>query len=67
MEAPGRRAVSPAKAQAEAVLGPFTAHITLDQSYRGDADNAIKLLLDTAKGYGLIQDDGPKYMRRLLV
>lgn len=47
--------------------GPFEATITICSSCRLDLDNGVKQLLDTARGYGLVPDDSPKYLRRLTV
>jgi hypothetical protein len=48
--------------------GRFEVKITLDDNLVGiDADNAPKLLIDYCKRVGMIVDDSPKYMRRLVV
>jgi hypothetical protein len=49
------------------ITGPFEATITVSDASRIDLDNCCKLLLDTARSYGLIPDDGPRYMRKLTV
>jgi hypothetical protein len=49
------------------VAGPFEVSITIASSSRLDLDNGIKLLLDTVREYGLIPDDSPRYLRRLIV
>jgi hypothetical protein len=49
------------------ITGPFEATITVSEASRIDLDNCCKLLLDTARSYGLIPDDGPRYMRKLTV
>ena len=50
-----------------AITGPFEALITIASSSRLDLDNGVKLLIDTARSYGLIPDDSPKYLRKLTV
>ena len=47
--------------------GPFEANIAIASSSRLDLDNGVKMLLDTAREYGLIPDDSPKYLRRLII
>jgi hypothetical protein len=47
------------------ITGPFEATITIASSSRLDLDNGVKLLIDTAREYGLVPDDSPKYLRRL--
>jgi hypothetical protein len=47
--------------------GPFEVQITICSSCRLDLDNGVKQLLDTARGYGLVPDDSPKYLRKLTV
>jgi Holliday junction resolvase RusA-like endonuclease len=49
------------------ITGPFEALITICSSCRLDLDNGLKLLLDTARDYGLVPDDSPKYLRKLTV
>jgi Holliday junction resolvase RusA-like endonuclease len=49
------------------ITGPFEATIIINEGSRQDLDNSVKQLLDTARGYGLIPDDGPRYMRKLTV
>jgi hypothetical protein len=51
----------------ETINGPFEAIIVINPMSRLDLDNGIKLLIDTAKDYGLIPDDSPKYLRKLTV
>ena len=38
-----------------AITGPFEALITIASSSRLDLDNGVKLLIDTARSYGLAQ------------
>jgi hypothetical protein len=49
------------------IEGPFEVQITICSSCRLDLDNGVKLLLDTARGYGLVPDDSPKYLRKITV
>jgi hypothetical protein len=49
------------------ITGAFEATITIDPMSRLDVDNGVKLLIDTARDYGLVPDDSPKYLRRLTV
>jgi hypothetical protein len=49
------------------ITGPFEATITICSSCRLDLDNGVKQLIDTAREYGLVPDDGPKYLKRLIV
>lgn len=47
--------------------GQFELHITLDNSVKMDADNAIKAVADFLKRMRIIVDDSPKYMRRVTI
>jgi hypothetical protein len=49
----------------KAIQGRFEASIVLGEDCRLDLDNAAKALIDMAKRFGLVVDDGPKYMRRV--
>jgi Holliday junction resolvase RusA-like endonuclease len=49
------------------ITGPFEITITVASSSRSDLDNGVKLLVDTAKDYGVIPDDDPKHLKRLIV
>lgn len=50
------------------ILGCFEAIIILSEKHTGiDADNAAKALIDYARRCNLITDDGPKYMRRVVI
>ena len=51
----------------EKITGPFEATITIDPASRIDLDNGIKLLIDTARAYGLVPDDSPRFLRKLTV
>ena len=51
-----------------AMAGAFEATVILSEKHtRIDLDNSLKCLLDYAKRIELIVDDGPKYLRRLVV
>lgn len=46
----------------------FELHVLLDETYRGDLDNVLKLLIDWLRtNAGLITDDGAKQMRKLTI
>lgn len=47
--------------------GRFEIKIVLDESAKIDADNALKAVCDALKRFGIIVDDSPKYMRRVIV
>lgn len=50
------------------LTGPFEALVFLSEQHtKIDLDNCLKCLLDYAKRVELIVDDGPKYLRRLVV
>lgn len=50
------------------ISGPFEAIVTLSEQHTGiDLDNGIKAIIDYARRLELIVDDGPKYLRRLVV
>lgn len=51
----------------EKIDGPFEVTVIIDPASRIDLDNGIKLLIDTAREYGLVPDDSPKYLRKLTV
>jgi Holliday junction resolvase RusA-like endonuclease len=48
------------------IRGRYEIFITLKEG-RIDADNAVKLLVDTVRRFGLVEDDDPKHLRRLTV
>jgi Holliday junction resolvase RusA-like endonuclease len=53
---------------AKAIPGQFEAHVILSDRHTGiDCDNALKQVCDYARRLELITDDGPKYMRRVVV
>ena len=49
------------------IIGRFEAIITLSEKCRLDVDNSLKGLIDFARHCGLIEDDSPKYLRKLTV
>ena len=50
------------------IKGPFEAHIIIsDKLTNIDLDNGVKAILDYAVRIELVPDDGPKYLRRLIV
>jgi Holliday junction resolvase RusA-like endonuclease len=51
----------------EKIEGPFEVQITICSSCRLDLDNGIKHLIDAARGYGLVRDDNPTYLRKITV
>lgn len=60
----GARELSGWKARADA---PFEVLVVLSDRARLDGDNGLKALLDYLIRIEVIQDDGPKFMRRLVV
>jgi hypothetical protein len=50
------------------VLGQFEATLILSEADCGnDLDNSVKVSVDYARALGLITDDSPKYMRRVVI
>lgn len=49
------------------IAGRFEAIVTLNEKCRLDADNGVKGLIDFARHCGVIEDDSPKYLRKLTV
>lgn len=50
------------------LLGPFEAIIQISEKLsKIDLDNHVKVLLDYAVSREFVTDDGPKYLRRLVV
>jgi Holliday junction resolvase RusA-like endonuclease len=50
------------------VLGQFEATLILSEEHSGaDLDNVVKVSVDYARHLKLIEDDGPKHMRKLTV
>lgn len=47
--------------------GRFELTITLPDGSAIDADNAIKGVIDTIRRFGLVPDDAPKFMRRVVI
>jgi hypothetical protein len=48
------------------INAPFEVMLLISEG-RMDLDNGVKQLLDAARGYGLVPDDSPKYLRRLVI
>lgn len=60
------RSLNPIKL--EPMKGAYEARIILSEKHTAiDLDNGIKAILDYAKRVELVIDDGPKYLRRLVV
>jgi Holliday junction resolvase RusA-like endonuclease len=51
----------------EKITGPFEVTIIVNEGSRQDLDNGIKVLIDTARAYGLVPDDSPRFLRKLTV
>jgi hypothetical protein len=51
----------------EKIEGHFEVQITICSSCRLDLDNGVKLLIDTARSYGLVPDDSPRFLRKITV
>lgn len=49
------------------ILGQYSLHIVLPAGNRIDADNTAKAFLDCLRSIGVVVDDSPKYLRRLLI
>ena len=49
------------------ILGRYEAIVTLNENNRLDIDNGVKGILDLARHYDLVEDDSPKYLRKLTV
>jgi Holliday junction resolvase RusA-like endonuclease len=49
------------------VQSPYAIHIVLDLKSRMDLDNCVKPILDYLVRAGIVMDDGPKHMQRLVV
>ena len=53
---------------AKSIKGPFELHVVIDATRtRMDLDNGLKALIDYLRRIEVIEDDGQKYMRRLVV
>lgn len=51
--------------RAKPVMGQVEINIVVSEKSRCDPDNAIKALLDAIVSRGLIEDDSPRFVRRL--
>jgi Holliday junction resolvase RusA-like endonuclease len=49
------------------VIDRFDLTIIVSKDSRLDLDNGIKSCIDILKRYGLIKDDSPRYMRRVII
>lgn len=49
------------------IFGRYEAVVILNEKNRLDIDNGVKGLLDYASHCGLVEDDSPKYLRKLTV
>lgn len=49
------------------IFGRYEAIVVLSEANRLDIDNGVKGLLDYARHCGLVEDDSPKYLRKLTV
>jgi Holliday junction resolvase RusA-like endonuclease len=49
------------------IAGQYGITITLQDGSRIDADNTVKLIIDTIRRYGLVIDDNPTHMRRVVI
>jgi hypothetical protein len=49
------------------IQGQYGITITLEDGSRIDADNTVKLLIDTIRRYRLVVDDDPKRMRHVVI
>ncbi len=49
------------------ITGRYEAIITLSEKCRLDADNGVKQLIDFVRHCDLVEDDSPKYLRKLTV
>jgi Holliday junction resolvase RusA-like endonuclease len=53
--------------QPRKIEGPFDLHVTLSPTVRSDPDNGLKSLIDYLRRIEVIQNDSPKFFRRLTV
>ena len=51
----------------QSIPGRYQIKIVLNEKCRVDPSNTLKILEDTAKRYGLIVDDSPKFCRRIII
>lgn len=49
------------------ILGRYEAIVILNEKNRLDIDNGVKGLLDFARHVEVVEDDSPKYLRKLTV
>lgn len=48
------------------IVGQFEALVTINPKSRLDLDNGLKQLIDAARNYELVEDDSPKFLRRIV-
>jgi Holliday junction resolvase RusA-like endonuclease len=53
--------------QPRKVEGPFELHVMLSPTVKADPDNGLKSLIDYLRRIEVIQNDSPKYFRKLTV
>lgn len=53
--------------QPRKVEGPFELHVMLSPTVKADPDNGLKNLIDYLRRIEVIQNDSPKYFRKLTV
>ena len=61
----GRHAI--AHGRQAPITGRHELHITVSPSVRLDLDNPLKAVIDAMRRFGLVTDDSPKYLRKLVV
>ena len=49
------------------ITGKYEITLTLKDGSKLDADNAVKLLIDTVRRFKLVTDDSPEFMRRVVI
>lgn len=52
---------------APVITGQFEIIITLKDGSRIDADNTLKICVDAVRRFGLVPDDSPQFMRRVII
>lgn len=64
----GQRCRTREPVRVEKILGQFEVLVILSEKHtKIDLDNSLKCLIDYARRIELVVDDGPKYMRRVVV
>ncbi len=49
------------------IAGKYEITLTLKDGSKIDADNTVKLLIDTVRRFRLVTDDSPEFMRRVVI